>query len=121
MSVSVPSSTAGSSASSAPVLAPGDYATLCDSATYQASSGVAYPLHCDYVWTDSTKTSMYVGTYHDNTFYFRATADSVELYSGGNRSSGLKVDSLSWVTSPAWPQPTTSDPLACASAETSFM
>ncbi|MDP2313236.1 MAG: MopE-related protein [Pseudomonadota bacterium] len=93
-------------ATSAPVLAPGDYAVFCDTDDYQGSVA-AWPLTCDYVWGDEAQASSYVGTYHDNTFYLRRDADTVGLYIGGTRTTGTLVDSVRWTydaTNGYWPR-----------------
>jgi hypothetical protein len=93
-------------ATTAPVIAPGDYAVFCDTDNYQGSS-VAWPLTCDYVWGDETQASTYVGTYHDNTFYLHRDADTFALYIGGSRTTGTLVDSVSWTydaTNGYWPR-----------------
>ncbi|MFN7142452.1 MAG: MopE-related protein, partial [Myxococcota bacterium] len=80
----------------APLLAPGDHAVLCDSATYEASAGVAYALDCDYVWSDPAASATYVGTYKDNTLVLRRDSDTVGLYVGGGRTSGTRIDAVTW-------------------------
>ncbi len=79
----------------APVIAPGDYAVLCQTSTYEAGT-VAYPLDCDYVWGDSTQPSTYEGTYHSNKFYLRHSKDAVALYINGTRTTGTEVDKVAY-------------------------
>ncbi len=83
-------------AATAPVLAAGDYAVFCDTNDYELSLTAAWPLSCDYVWGDEAQAATYVGTNHDNTFYIRTTTDTFGLYINGNRTTGTKIDSVTW-------------------------
>ena len=91
---------------SAPVVAPGDFAVFCDSDDYVGSS-VAYPLACDYIWGDETQASTYQGTYHNNVFAIQATSDRFALYINGNRTTGTLIDRVTWyydATNGYWPR-----------------
>ena len=90
----------------APILAPGDYATFCDTDDYVGAS-TAYPLSCDYVWGDETQASTYQSTYHNNVFYLRRDSDRVAFYIDGNRTTGTLVDGVSYyydATNGYWPR-----------------
>ncbi|MDP2307401.1 MAG: MopE-related protein [Pseudomonadota bacterium] len=92
---------------SAPVLAPGEYAVFCDTDNYQGSATAAWPMACDYVWGDETQAASYQGAYHNNVFYLRRDTDTVGLYVAGNRTTGTKVDSVTWTydaTNGYWPR-----------------
>ena len=84
----------------APVVAAGGYALLCDSNDFEGSA-VTYPLACDYYWGDESQAATYVGTYHDNTFYIRRDADTLALYIGGDRTTGTLMDSVVYAS--GWP------------------
>jgi hypothetical protein len=79
----------------APVIAPGDYAVLCQSTNYEGGA-VAYPLGCDYVWGDPTQPSTYEGTYHSNKFFLRHNSDGVGLWINGTRTTGTEIDKVDW-------------------------
>jgi hypothetical protein len=79
----------------APVIAPGGYAVLCQTDTYEGSVA-AYPLACDYVWGDATQPSTYEGTYHSNKMFLRHNKDGVALYINGTRTTGTKIDKVDY-------------------------
>ncbi|MDP2315753.1 MAG: MopE-related protein [Pseudomonadota bacterium] len=91
----------------APLLAPGEYAVFCDTDNYEASATAAWPLTCDYVWGDETQAASYQGEFHNNAWYLRRDADTFAIYSGGSRTTGTLVDSVSWTyssTAGYWPR-----------------
>lgn len=79
----------------APILAPGEYATFCDTNDYEGSA-VAYPLACDYIWGDETQAATYAGTNHNNVWYMHRDSDAFALYSDGNRTTGTLIDKVSY-------------------------
>lgn len=79
----------------APVIAPGEYATLCSTTDYEGSAA-AYPLECDYIWGDPTQASTYAGTYKNNKLYLRHFTDAVSLYINGTRTTGTEIDKVAW-------------------------
>jgi hypothetical protein len=92
------------------ILAAGDYAVFCKTDNYTASSTSYSTLQCDYFWGDETQSSSYSGTYHDNTFNLQRDQDSLQVYFGGNATTGTMMDTVSWYydgTNGYWPRDAT--------------
>ncbi len=79
----------------APVIAAGGYAVLCQKETYEGGA-VAFPLTCDYVWGDPAQAASYEGTYHSNVFFLRHHKDAVSLYINGDRTTGTNIDKVAY-------------------------
>jgi len=80
----------------APVIAPGDYAVFCDTNDYESSATSTYPLHCDYYWGDETQAATYQGAYHNNVWYMRRDSDAFAMYINGTRTTGTLIDKVSY-------------------------
>lgn len=90
------------------IIASGDFAVFCKTDNYVSTSdGFSMMNPCDYYWGAEAESPSYSSTYADNTFNLQRDADMLEIYVGGDSTTGLLVDSVAWSydsTGGYWPR-----------------
>ena len=91
------------------IIDPGTFVVLCKTDTYSFGIDPSSLLYCDYIWGDASQPSSYSEYYHDNTWNPQRDTDDLQIWYGGDSTTGVLMDHVAydWTTNSNWPRDAT--------------